>query len=159
MPFCSHCGSVAHEQDRFCAKCGAAQPVAPQAKSSSGTSGVTEPFENLSARTASILCYIPVVGWIFAVVLLATRKFRVDQYVRFHAFQALYLFAVWLFIHWAVRPVFQDLDMPGYRADRLLEAILFGVWIFMMIKASQEVKYVLPLVGELAQRSAAESQL
>ncbi len=150
MPFCSQCGTVAHEHHRFCAKCGAPQPVSagPQPH---------EPFENLSSRTASILCYIPVVGWILAVVILATRKFRNDADVRFNAFQGLYLFAVWLFIHWAVRPVFQDLDVPGYRADRLLEAIMFGVWIFMLVKASREERYVLPLVGELAQRSASES--
>ena len=150
MPFCSHCGSVAHERDRFCAKCGAAQPAsAPQP--------VREPFENLSPRSASILCYIPVVGWILAVVILASRKFRTDAAVRFNAFQGLYLFALWLFIHWAVRPVFQDLDRPGYRADRLLEAVMFGIWIFMMVKASREERYVLPLIGELAQRSATES--
>jgi len=38
----------------------------------------------------------------------------------------------------------------------LLEAVMFGIWIFMMIKASHEERYVLPLIGELAQRSAAE---
>ena len=150
MPFCSHCGSVAHDRDRFCAKCGAAQPVSSVPYS-------REPFENLSSRSASILCYIPVIGWILAVVILASRKFRADAAVRFNAFQGLYLFALWLFIHWAVRPVFQDLDVPGYRADRLLEAVMFGIWIFMMIKASREERYALPLIGDLAQRSASES--
>lgn len=155
MPFCNHCGSVANENDRFCATCGAPQPAA--ASGQAAAPNVHEPFENLSARTASILCYIPVVGWILAVIVLASRKFRTDAYVRFHAFQGLYLFAVWLFIHWAVRPVFQDIDVPGYRADRLLEAVMFGVWIFMMVKASREERYVLPLIGELAQRSASEN--
>ena len=150
MPYCSHCGFAAHERDRFCAKCGSPQPVAP-------IPPPHEPFENLSPRTASILCYVPVVGWILAVVVLASRKFRTDAIVRFNAFQGLYLFAVWLFIHWAVRPIFQDGDIPGYRADRLLEAVMFGVWIFMMIKASREERYVLPLIGDLAQRSASET--
>ncbi len=149
MPYCSHCGSVAHERDRFCAKCGERQPAAAP------PSGA-EPLENLSPRVASILCYVPVIGWVLAVVILAARKFRNDALVRFHAFQGLYLFAVWLFIHWAVRPVFQDFDVPGYRVDRLLEAILFGIWIFMIVKTSHEERYVLPLIGELAQRSASE---
>jgi len=115
---------------------------------------VTGPFDNVSPRTACILCYIPVVGWILAVIVLASQKFRGDQLVRFHAFQGLYLFAVWLFIHWAVRPAFQDLDFAGYK---LLEAIMFGIWIFMMIKTSRQERYMLPLIGELAQRSAAEN--
>ena len=151
MPYCSHCGTVAGESDRFCAKCGGQQPAPAAAPP------VQDPFENLSPRTACILCYVPVVGWILAVIVLASRKFRTDQLVRFHAFQGLYLFAVWLFIHWAVRPVFQDLDFPGYRADKLLEAVIFGIWIFMMIKTSRQERYVLPLIGELAQRSAAEN--
>ncbi len=151
MPYCSHCGTVAGESDRFCAKCGGQQPAPAAAPP------VQDPFENLSPRTACILCYVPVVGWILAVIVLASRKFRTDQLVRFHAFQGLYLFAVWLFIHWAVRPVFQDLDFPGYRADKLLEAVMFGIWIFMMIKTSRQERYVLPLIGELAQRSAAEN--
>jgi len=154
MPYCSHCGTVAGERDRFCAKCGSQQPAA--AAGSSVPPLPPDPFENLSTRTAGILCYIPVIGWILAVIVLASRKFRTDQLVRFHAFQGLYLFAVWLFIHWAVRPIFQDIDVPGYRVDRLLEAVMFGIWIFMMIKASHEERYVLPLIGELAQRSAAE---
>jgi uncharacterized membrane protein len=151
MPYCSHCGTVAGVSDRFCAKCGGQQPAPAAAPP------VQDPFENLSPRTACILCYVPVVGWILAVIVLASRKFRTDQLVRFHAFQGLYLFAVWLFIHWAVRPVFQDLDFPGYRADKLLEAVMFGIWIFMMIKTSRQERYVLPLIGELAQRSAAEN--
>lgn len=154
MLYCSHCGSVARESDRFCGKCGAKQPIASAASSTAAPA--QDPFQNLSPRSACILCYIPVVGWILAVIVLASRKFRTDPLVRFHAFQGLYLFAVWLFIHWAVGPVVQDLDFPGYRADKLLEAVMFGIWIFMMIKTSREERYVLPLIGELAQRSATE---
>ncbi len=153
MPYCSHCGTVAGETDRFCAKCGAPQPLGA-GFASQRSAPAPDPFDSVSPRTACILCYIPVVGWIFAVIVLASQKFRGDQLVRFHSFQGLYLFAVWLFIHWAVRPAFQDLDFAGYK---LLEAIMFGLWIFMMIKTSRQERYVLPLIGELAQRSAAEN--
>ncbi len=110
----------------------------------------------MTPRTASILCYIPVVGWIAAVIVLAARKFRANHQVRFNAFQGLYLFAIWLFIDWGVRPIFRDFDAPVYRIDRALESLLLGVWIFMIVKASHEEVYVLPVIGELAQRSAAE---
>jgi uncharacterized membrane protein len=42
------------------------------------------------------------------------------------------------------------------RVDHILEAVILGVSIFMMIKASHDEPYVLPIIGELAQRSATE---
>jgi uncharacterized membrane protein len=39
---------------------------------------------------------------------------------------------------------------------KLLEMLIIGVWIFMMIKAAHQEAYALPVIGELAQKSAAE---
>jgi uncharacterized membrane protein len=96
-------------------------------------------------------------GWIAAVIALASQKFRRNQTVRFHAFQGLYLFAVWLFIDWGLRPIFRDFVEPAFRFDRLLQVLVFGASIFMMVKTSHEQVYSLPVIGELAQRSASES--
>jgi uncharacterized membrane protein len=109
----------------------------------------------MSPRAAAILCYIPTIGWIAAVIVLASRKFKNDQNVRFHAFQGLYLFATWLLVKW-VGPI-MDAGSPQFvRVDHLLEGLLLGVSIFMIIKASHEETYVLPIIGELAKRSATE---
>jgi uncharacterized membrane protein len=115
-----------------------------------------DPLSGLSGRTASILCYIPTIGWIPAVIVLAARKFRGDHIVRFHAFQGLYLFAAWLVVSWVIRPLSLALPDHFVRVDHLLEALLLGVSIFMMVKASHDETYVLPIIGELAQRSATE---
>jgi uncharacterized membrane protein len=98
-----------------------------------------------------------VVGWIAAVVVLAARRFRNNPTVRFHAFQGLYLFAAWLFVDWAVRPIFQSIAEPLYRVDRLLEALIVGASIFMIVKTRQDEMYSLPIVGDLAHRSIIES--
>lgn len=95
-------------------------------------------------------------GWIAAVFVLATHRFRNDRTVRFHAFQGLYLFAAWLFVQWALKPVLNELSDSFVRIDRILEGIIIGLWIFMMIKAAHEEAYALPVIGELAQKSAAE---
>ena len=145
MPFCSHCGHEVHARDVFCAKCGSRQPVQPP---------TADVLAGISPRTASILCYLPTLGWIAAVIVLATHRFRNDRTVRFHAFQGLYLFAVWLFIQWALKPIFREAG--DFRLDHLLEAILIALWIFMMVKAAHAEAYALPLIGELAQKSAAE---
>jgi uncharacterized membrane protein len=169
MPFCTQCGQQANGTDLFCAYCGARQasaaggtsPGTGTAGNSTGSPGrpfgaAADPLSGLTPRTASILCYIPTIGWIPAVIVLAARKFRGDHVVRFHAFQGLYLFAAWLVVTWVIRPL--SLAMPDhfFRIHPVLEALLLGVSIFMMVKASHDETYVLPIIGELAQRSATE---
>ena len=159
MPFCTQCGSNVSAGDAFCGSCGTRQnagtaysappPPRPAAAPS-------DPFAGVSPRTASILCYIPTMGWIAAVFCLAARRFRHEPAVRFNAFQGLYLFACWLMVEWVIRPMSWFSHGGFTRVDRLLELLLIGVGIFMMVKASHDEVYVLPIVGELAQRSAAE---
>jgi uncharacterized membrane protein len=99
---------------------------------------------------------VPAVGWVAAVVVLASRKFKGDRTARFHAFQGLYLFACWLAVSWIVRPMVSSLPEHFVRIDHILETIILGVSIFMMVKASHNEAFVLPVIGELAQRSAIE---
>ena len=112
-------------------------------------------LSSVSARTASILCYVPGIGWLAAIVVLAADKFRRNRAVRFHAFQGLYLFVAWLMGDWVLRPMsgVLSLHFPLYR---VVEAVLLGMSIFMMVKASHDETYALPLFGELAQRSVVE---
>jgi uncharacterized membrane protein len=149
MPFCSQCGSQAGASDAFCAKCGFRQPVeAPPP--------AADPLAGITPRTASILCYVPVIGWIASIIVLATDRFRQNRRVRFHAFQGLYLFVVWLIVDWVVRPMFSAMSGPIIRVDKILQAVLMFTWIFMLIKASHEEPYSLPIIGDLAQKSASE---
>jgi uncharacterized membrane protein len=112
----------------------------------------------LSDRTASILCYIPVFGVIPAIVFLASHKYRANGRVRFDAFQALYLFVAWLIISSAVPTLF--LGFPGWGLEHILVALvkigLFGCWIYLLIKAAHEEQVRLPILGDLAARSATE---
>lgn len=148
MPFCTQCGQQVSKADAFCAHCG--RPQTPEA-----ARPASDPMAALSPRTAAVLCYIPTMGWIAAVILLTSRKYKREGIIRFHAFQGLYLFALWLLVQWVIHPMFWNAG-PLWRPDHILDLLLIGVSIFMMVKASQDDHYVLPLIGELAQRSAAE---
>lgn len=148
MPFCSQCGNQVADTDVFCARCGSRQPVTSPPRRPG------DPFAGITPRAASVLCYIPGVGWIASVIVLAAEKFRNDRAVRFHAFQGLYLFVAWLIEDWVLRPVFRS--VPHFNPDGLLKAALLAASIFMMIKASHQVRYSLPIIGELAERSVAE---
>src|SRR6185312_4186175 len=154
MPFCTKCGTEVASNAAFCGNCGARQGAgAPPPPFPPGPP--PDPLAGLSPRTASILCYIPIVGWIAAVIVLASRKFKNDHAVRFHAFQGLYLFAVWLLLDW-IGPIVDSGTVHFVRFDHLFRGVLFAVSIFMIIKASQQETYVLPIIGELAKRSATE---
>jgi uncharacterized membrane protein len=149
MPFCSQCGNQVGATEAYCRQCGKRQPVGPAAFPSGA-----DPLAGLPPRTASILCYIPGIGWIASIIVLASEKFRRDRTVRFHAFQGLYLFVAWLMEDWVLRPMFRM--APELHIHGIVGALLLGMSIFMMVKAAHEEAYPLPLFGELAQRSVAE---
>src|SRR5580698_1741367 len=127
MPFCTNCGREVASSAAFCGNCGARQstfstgPLPGQVP----PGPVPDPLAGLSPRAAAILCYIPTVGWIAAVIVLASRKFKNDQNVRFHAFQGLYLFATWLLVKW-IGPLMDAGSSQFVRVDHLLEGLLLG---------------------------------
>ena len=139
--------------DTYCGRCGTHQGAAAPPGRTAGRPGA-DPLTALNPRTASILCYVPGIGWIVSIVVLAADKFRHDHAVRFHAFQGLYLFVAWLMDDWVLRPMLQS--SHAIVVHRLIQAALLGISIFMMIKAAHGVNYELPVIGELAQRSVTE---
>ncbi|MGO4882145.1 MAG: zinc-ribbon domain-containing protein [Bryobacteraceae bacterium] len=150
MPFCSQCGKQVDARDVYCAKCGARQPVSP-------TPPVVDPFASITPRTASVLCYIPGLGWVCSIIVLASERFRADRTVRFHAFQGLYLFVAYLIEEWVLKPMFWAVSHASHLPiNGLIEAVLFGVSIFMIIKASRDEMFSLPIIGELAAKSVSE---
>jgi uncharacterized membrane protein len=149
MPFCSQCGQPVGGSDAYCPHCGRPQP-GPAAAHPAGH----VPLSQFSPRTAAILCYVPGLGWIASIVVLASETFRNDRDVRFHAFQGLYLFVAWLLDNWVLRPMFSMI--PRMPLNSLVELALLGMSIFMMVKAAHNETYSLPIFGELAHRSVAE---
>ena len=95
------------------------------------------------------------VHW-FVADLLAADRFRYNHRVRFHAFQGLYLFVAWLIVDQVLRPLFNSFPYGGMRLDKVLEAVLMVAWIVMLVKASHDETYSLPIIGDLAQKSASE---
>ena len=148
MPYCSQCGLQVGPGDLFCARCGARQPIESQP--------VADPLAGISPRTASVLCSVPVVGWIASIIVLASERFRQNHQIRFHAFQGLYLFVAWLIVDQVIRPVFHSLPDGGFPVHKVLQAVLMFTWIFMLVKASHDETYSLPIIGDLAQKSATE---
>jgi uncharacterized membrane protein len=165
MPYCVQCGNGVGGSDRFCGKCGTAQLGATSGPGPGfGKQFRTDQFVGgLTNRNAALLCYIPWLGWIAAIFVLASDRFRHDRQVRFHAFQGLYLFVTWMIVDWVFVPMLSIperfyehpmLGMPGH----LLQLVIFCAWIFMLIKVSHGEDFHLPVLGEMAERSASEQR-
>lgn len=116
-------------------------------------------LDQISDRTASMLCYIPVFGILPSIVFLAAQKYRRNLQVRFDAFQSLYLFVAFLVVSSVLPPFFWlsgDHDIVGRMFVEFLKAGVFLCWIFLLVKAAQQHAVRLPLIGDLAARSAQE---
>jgi uncharacterized membrane protein len=157
MPYCSQCGNQVREADVYCTRCGFRQPV--PAPSSPNVSS-----DAVSDRTACILCYIPFFGWVVSIIVLAAQRFRGHQVVRFHAFQALYLFVAWLLVDWVVQPIvmvgphfwFRDVwphTLGLTTVVKLLELAIILVNSYMMLRVNDRERLRLPLIGDLAEKS------
>jgi uncharacterized membrane protein len=155
MPYCTNCGTEVPPHAAFCGHCGLAQP---RTGAYSAPVNVHGPFDTISPRTASILCYIPVFGVIPAIIILASQRFRRDAIVRFNAFQSVYLFVAWLIVSTAI-PIVQFGMIGGGFEHAMLGMIKLGFlvcWIVLLVKASQAQQLHLPIIGDLAARSASE---
>lgn len=161
MPFCIQCGGQVGDRDVFCGSCGAKQDGSNLGAFASSPAGASAPatdfLPGVSDRAASTLCYVPYIGWVASIIVLAADRFRDARAVRFHAFQGLYIFVLYLFVDWVFEPIAGALR--GARAlAQLPSLLLLGTWIFMMVKTGQGSDVHLPILGELAERSVAEQK-
>lgn len=157
MTFCANCGSQV--DGRFCPKCGAAVNVtggnvgasaapapAPAAPTASG----------LTDNVASALCYLPVplVGLVVAIVFLVLAPYNQNRAVRFHAFQSIFLHIAAMIIYMAWHFI---AIVSGYFLLFLSPLIWLGFFVLFLllaIKAYQNQKLVLPIIGPMAEQQA-----
>lgn len=106
----------------------------------------------LTPRAGGIIAYL--FGWVTGALLLLTEKS--DPEIRFHAAQSLLAFG-------STTLLLTSLGfLSGFPGLGEFAAFLFVLlafpatmlWIFMMIMAAQERHYLLPRIGELAERWA-----
>jgi uncharacterized membrane protein len=113
-----------------------------------------------------MLCYIPWLGWIASIIVLASRRYKTNtpdaREVRFHAFQGLYLFVAWLIVDWVISPAMRfgvGMGHAGAPLGGLLHLLVVAAWIVMLIKVSHWEHYRLPVIGEMAERSVEEQRV
>ena len=149
MAYCVHCGSEV--TGRFCASCGAPVGGPPPPPSS------PPPLSGLQDNVASALCYLLLI--LSGVLFLVLEPYNRNRTVRFHAFQSIF---VWIGIvvlsiafsiisrFWAMIP------FGGWIIGSMIWSAfgigVFVLWLALMYKAYNREKWILPVVGPLAEK-------
>jgi uncharacterized membrane protein len=104
-----------------------------------------------------MLCYIPELGWIASVLFLASESHKHDRYVRFHAFQGLFLQAAALVLRFVftVGGPFHVFPFRHMGIRAVLQILVVVAQVVGIIKTVQYRPYRLPVVGDLAEKSMA----
>jgi uncharacterized membrane protein len=148
MAFCSACGAEVSGA-AFCPKCGAAQgaAAAQSAPAASATGGMDENIAGLLSYVLGLLT-----GLIF--FLIDKRPF-----VRFHAAQSILLHVAFIILYFAIVIGFGlfhmiGLGFLGFFIYPVLGLLGFVLWLFLMYKAYQHEKFMLPVIGGIAENMA-----
>jgi uncharacterized membrane protein len=132
----------------FCPGCGkptaVAQSTAPAGATPAAVS--TQAAGGFQDNVAGLLCYL----LIPAIVFLVMEPYNRNRFIRFHAFQAIFLEIGWIIVN-AV------LGMLAFIGIFILPILWLGftiLWIVCMIKAFQNQMFKLPLIGDIAEKQA-----
>ena len=104
----------------------------------------------LTENVAGLLCYV--LGWVSGIVFLLIEQ--ENKFVRFHAMQSIVTFGgitviyILLSILGLIPFIGVLFDILGY----IVGLIAFVLWIVLMVKAYQGVKYKLPWTGDFAEK-------
>ena len=158
MAFCAKCGAQADPGAAFCPSCGA--PMG-----SASTPGSAPSAKPLASNLAGALTYL--LGFITGIIFLVIEPYKRDSFVRFHAFQSIFLSVAYLvvFVVWGAISGALTVMSLGILWTlislvwALLRLAFFLIWLFMMYKAFTNERYELPFIGPIAARQAASAQV
>jgi len=159
MAFCAKCGAALSEGVGFCGSCGTpvgaatGGPPAPAAPAPTAGGG-------LESNVAGALAYVTIIP---AIIFLVVEPYNKDRFVRFHAFQSIFFNIAWLVLivgMMIVGFVLAFIPVVGWIIDVLLWLAIglggFCLWLYLLYKAYSNEKFMLPVIGKMAEQQAAK---
>ncbi|MGA2048127.1 MAG: hypothetical protein ABSG96_10565 [Terracidiphilus sp.] len=107
----------------------------------------------ISDNGAGALAYITIIP---AIIFLAMPPYNKSPYVRFHAWQSIFLTVAWIAL-FIVLAIVGRLPIIGWFVWPLMMLIdlgMFVLWLFVVLKALNGVKLNIPIIGPLAEQQA-----
>jgi uncharacterized membrane protein len=130
---CGHCGVAMPNGAAFCPGCG--RSMTPLAS---------------AERIAATVAYLPILP---AAVLLFLPAFRQSRFVRFHAWQSVLLWSVFLVLTVVALLLSNVAAAVVFLLFGILASLaMFFLWALLTLKAWQGERFELPVFGTLATR-------
>jgi uncharacterized membrane protein len=160
MKSCSKCGSVVPDGASFCGVCGSPvaavdSPVVPPPPLA--PPGAVSAAVGLTSNMAAALSYLGV--FVTGIIFLSIEPYKRDAFVRFHAFQSI-CFSIVMIV---IGSLWSNFFIAGFFSWGILTFVwylfrlaVFLFWIFLMYKAYNNERYMIPFIGEFASKQAAK---
>lgn len=143
---CQSCGVELIPGSAFCPSCG--KPAVSPALAPTPQAAAP----GLQPNLAGALCYL--MGLITGIFFLVADPYKQDRFVRFHAFQSIFLSVAWFAVYFALSIFLSILPGMLWRIGWMLHsAVGLGfllLWVFLMFKAYNNEQFKLPVLGDLA---------
>ena len=165
MAFCAKCGAQLNAGSGFCAACGAAvsgqsATTASGAAAAPAQSQAGAPSAGMTNNVAACLSYL--VGWVTGLIFLVIEPYKNDKFVRFNAFQSIFLsiavFAIWIgALILSTILGFITHGLGFFIMGPLMMLVWLGVVVAVvicMIKAYGNQTFKLPIIGDMAAKQA-----
>jgi len=133
--------------DLTCPRCATSMPATAAYCPGCGHSMRALPAGERMAAAAAYLTLVP------AVALLFVRPFALSRFVRFHAWQSILLWGIFLVLTIAALLLSNVAAAVYFLLSGVLASLaMFFLWIVLSVKAWQGDRLELPLLGALAER-------
>ena len=113
----------------------------------------------MDENVAATLCYL--LGVLTGILFLVLEPYNRNPLIRFHAFQSIFVWVAAVVIGMVlsmVSYVFVAVPFIGWLIYLLLWTAfslgILGLWLFLMFKAYNKQRYVLPVIGVWAEKQA-----
>ena len=155
------CGIVIPDGSQFCPNCGkpigqsSGQPT-EQSIWQSGANQQSMPVSSggLSQNAAAGLSYFT---FIPAMIFLMMEPYNRNSFIRFHAWQSIFLSIASIVTAFVLAILFHLLGFLGLLLlpiSPIVDIVFFAAWLFCVIKAFSNQMFKLPFIGDLAAQQA-----
>jgi uncharacterized membrane protein len=148
--FCKNCGAELAGSIAYCAKCGKATTT-----SQAAATGAT-PGAGLQSNVAGLLCYP--LGFITGAFFLIAEPYKRDHFIRFHAFQSIFLSLAWMAVYFVLHLMLSMFPLMFWQVVGVLTSLIslgfLCLVVFVMYRAYSNEQFQLPMIGALAEKQA-----
>ncbi len=108
----------------------------------------------LTDNSAGGLAYVTIIP---AIIFLILAPYNQSSFVRFHAWQSIFLTIVYVVFDVFLRIFLHIIPFAGLLTLALFPLLMmamFILWVFVMLKAFNGQRFKLPIIGDLAEKQA-----